>query len=67
MAIGIMLSVKSWTFDVLTFLALSPVFRKVDKLSEEESAYHNKISRVQQGIDGKVAWIMNDLYGKNSP
>lgn len=34
---------------------MSPVFRKVDNLSEEESVYHTKISRVQQGIEGKVA------------
>lgn len=43
------------------FLAVSPVFRKVDNLSEEESAYHKKISRVQQGLEGKVAGIMKKL------
>lgn len=37
-----------------TFLVASPVFRKVDSLSEEESTYHTKIARVQQGLEGKV-------------
>lgn len=37
--------------------SMSPVFRKVGNLSEEESVYHTKISRVQQGIDGKAAEI----------
>lgn len=39
-------------FLVITVAVLaSLVFRKVDNLSEEESVYHKKISRVQQGID----------------
>nr|QHR93525.1 scavenger receptor class A member 3 [Nibea albiflora] len=39
-------------FLIITVAVLaSLVFRKVDSLSEEESVYHKKISRVQQGID----------------
>ncbi|KAM9339220.1 scavenger receptor class A member 3 [Symphorus nematophorus] len=39
-------------FLIITVAVLaSLVFRKVDNLSEEESIYHKKISRVQQGID----------------
>lgn len=50
----------------LNNLAVSPVFRKVDSLSEEESVYHKKISRVQQGIDGKVAGITYKQWENNS-
>lgn len=39
-------------FLIITVAVLaSLVFRKVDNLSEEESVYHNKITKVQQGID----------------
>ncbi|KAG7222690.1 hypothetical protein INR49_026299 [Caranx melampygus] len=39
-------------FLIITVAVLaSLVFRRVDSLSEEESVYHKKISRVQQGID----------------
>nr|XP_046229762.1 scavenger receptor class A member 3 [Scatophagus argus] len=39
-------------FLVITVAVLaSLVFRRVESLSEEESTYHKKISRVQQGID----------------
>lgn len=39
-------------FLVITVAVLaSLVFRKVDSLSEEESTYHTKISRVQQGLE----------------
>ncbi|XP_074471886.1 scavenger receptor class A member 3 isoform X1 [Sebastes fasciatus] len=39
-------------FLIITVAVLaSLVFRKVDNLSEEESVYHNKITRAQQGID----------------
>lgn len=39
-------------FLVITVAVLaSLVFRKVDSLSEKESVYHKKISRVQQGIE----------------
>ncbi|XP_039982140.1 scavenger receptor class A member 3 [Xiphias gladius] len=39
-------------FLIITVAVLaSLVFRKVDSLSEEESVYHEKITRVQQGID----------------
>lgn len=31
------------------------MFQKVESLSEEESTYHTKISRVQQGLEGEVA------------
>lgn len=33
------------------------VFRKVDSLSEEESAYYKKITKIQQGIEGKVTFF----------
>ncbi|XP_059213181.1 scavenger receptor class A member 3 [Centropristis striata] len=39
-------------FLIITVAVLaSLVFKKVDSLSEEESVYHKKITRVQQGID----------------
>ncbi|XP_070705436.1 scavenger receptor class A member 3 [Pempheris klunzingeri] len=39
-------------FLIITVAVLaSLVFRKVDSLSDEESVYHKKISRVQQGIE----------------
>nr|XP_019953011.1 PREDICTED: scavenger receptor class A member 3 [Paralichthys olivaceus] len=39
-------------FLIITVAVLaSLVFRKVDRMSEEESIYHSKITRVQQGID----------------
>ncbi|XP_073348542.1 LOW QUALITY PROTEIN: scavenger receptor class A member 3, partial [Pagrus major] len=39
-------------FLIITVAVLaSLVFKKVDSLSEEESVYHTKISRVQQGIE----------------
>ncbi|KAM8832112.1 scavenger receptor class A member 3 [Spinachia spinachia] len=39
-------------FLIITVAVLaSLVFRRVDNLSEEESVYHKKISRVQQGLD----------------
>lgn len=34
------------------------VFRKMDSLSEEESAYYKKITKVQQGIEGKVTFFL---------
>lgn len=38
-----------------TLSAVCSVFRKVEGLSEEESAYRTKISRVEQGLEGEVA------------
>ncbi|XP_062268117.1 scavenger receptor class A member 3 [Platichthys flesus] len=39
-------------FLIITVAVLaSLVFRKVDRMSEEESVYHSKITRAQQGID----------------
>lgn len=34
------------------------VFRKVDNLSEEESFYHKKITKVQQSIQGERALLI---------
>ncbi|XP_068564529.1 scavenger receptor class A member 3 isoform X2 [Cebidichthys violaceus] len=36
---------------IVVAVLASLVFRKVDNLSEEESVYHKKINRVQQGIE----------------
>lgn len=42
------------SYNVWTLSAVSSVFRKVENLSQEESSYHTKISRVQQGLEGEV-------------
>lgn len=47
------------TFVNLENISVSLVFKKVDNLSEEESAHNKKIAKVQEGIEGKVKYFGN--------